>query len=37
MSKVITIKVNEEWFHILGVISRHQEGFVWVQVEEDNE
>lgn len=37
MSKVITIKVNEEWFYILGVISRHQEGFVWVQVEENNE
>ena len=30
----VTIEVDEEWFDILGVISRHQEGFVWVEVEE---
>lgn len=33
--KKITIKANDEWFHILGIISRHQEGFIWVSVEEE--
>lgn len=32
--KEITIKVDETWFHILGQISRHQDGFVWVEVKE---
>lgn len=30
----VTIEVDEEWFDILSVISRHQEGFVWIEVEE---
>ena len=30
----VTIEVDEEWFDILSVISRHQEGFVWIKVEE---
>ena len=30
----ITIKVDETWFDILGQISRHQDGFVWVEVKE---
>jgi hypothetical protein len=30
----ITIQVDEEWFQILGTISRHQEGFIWIKVEE---
>jgi hypothetical protein len=30
----VTIKIDEEWFDILSVISRHQEGFVWIEVEE---
>lgn len=34
----ITAKVNQQWFDILGQITRHQEGFVWVEVEgESNE
>jgi hypothetical protein len=35
--RTLTIKVDEEWFQILGTLSRHQEGFVWVEVEEDND
>ena len=31
----LTVEVDDEWFDILGVISRHQEGFVWVNVEEE--
>ncbi len=30
----ITIEVDEKWFDILDVISRHQDGFVWVEVED---
>jgi hypothetical protein len=30
MSKyVITAEVDEQWFEILGQITRHQDGFVW--------
>ena len=30
----ITIEVDEKWFDILDVITRYQEGFVWIDVEE---
>jgi len=30
----ITAEVDEQWFQILGQITRHQEGFVWLQVKE---
>jgi hypothetical protein len=37
MSKyVITAELDQQWFEILGQISKHQEGFVWIKVE-DNE
>ena len=29
----VTIQVDQEWFDVLGTISRHQEGFVWEDVE----
>jgi hypothetical protein len=29
----LTIRVDQEWLDILGVISRHQEGFIWQDVE----
>lgn len=29
----ITAEVDEQWFEILGQITRHQEGFVWQKVE----
>ena len=28
----ITAEVDEQWFEILGQITRHQEGFVWCAV-----
>lgn len=28
----ITAEVDEQWFEILGQITRHQEGFVWLGV-----
>jgi hypothetical protein len=30
----ITAEVDEQWFLILGQITRHQEGFVWLKVKE---
>jgi len=29
----ITVEVDQQWFEILGQISKHQEGFVWIKVE----
>jgi hypothetical protein len=34
--RTITIEVDDQWFEILGQISKHQEGFVWVEVEGEN-
>jgi hypothetical protein len=34
MSYRITAEVDDQWFDILGQITRHQEGFVWNEVEE---
>ena len=33
----ITVEVDQQWFDILGQISRHQDGFVWIKVEEPKE
>ena len=30
----ITAQVDQQWFDILGQITRHQNGFVWETVEE---
>jgi hypothetical protein len=32
--KRITLEVNEEWFKIMDILTRWQEGIVWVSVEE---
>jgi hypothetical protein len=35
----IVVEVDQQWFEILGQISKHQEGFVWINVkgvEDDN-
>jgi hypothetical protein len=32
--RTITAEVDEEWFTILGQITRHQDGFIWLGVEE---
>ena len=38
MSKrVITAEVDQQWFDILGQITRHQDGFVWIKVKEKGE
>jgi hypothetical protein len=34
MSYTITAKVDDQWFEILGQITRHQDGFIWVKVTE---
>jgi len=35
MRYTITAEVDDQWFDILGQITRHQEGgFVWISVEE---
>lgn len=31
---ILTIKVDQTWFDILGQISRNQDGFIWVKVKE---
>jgi hypothetical protein len=37
MSYKITAEVDDQWFEILGQITRHQEGFVWMGVEENKD
>jgi hypothetical protein len=34
MAYKITAEVDDQWFEILGQITRHQEGFVWIKVDE---
>jgi len=33
MTYKITIEVDQQWFDILGQISKNQPGFVWIEVE----
>jgi len=33
--RIITARVDEQWFEILGQITKHQEGFVWIGVEDE--
>ena len=33
MTYKISIEVDQQWFDILGQISKHQEGFVWIEVD----
>ena len=33
--KIITARVDGKWFEILGQITKHQEGFVWMGVEDE--
>jgi hypothetical protein len=33
----LTIEVNQDWFNILGDISRNTNGFVWVDVKQAKE
>ena len=34
MTYKITAEVDEQWLKILGQITKHQEGFVWIKVDE---
>jgi hypothetical protein len=29
----ITVEVDQQWFDILGQISKHQDGFIWIKVD----
>ena len=33
MTYEITIEVDQQWFDILGQISKHQDGFIWIEVD----
>jgi len=33
MKYTITAEVDQQWLDILGQISRHQNGFIWINVE----
>ena len=35
--KEVTIKVDERWFEILGLLSQNTEGFVWIDVKDTDE
>jgi hypothetical protein len=30
--RIITAKIDDQWFEILGQITRHQDGFIWIGV-----
>ena len=32
MKYTITAEVDQQWFDILGQITKHQDGFVWIEV-----
>ena len=34
MKYTITAEVDQQWFDILGQITRHQDGFIWIEVKE---
>lgn len=31
----VTIELDEQWFEILGQISKNQDGFIWIEVENE--
>ena len=33
MTYKVTIEVDQQWLDILGQISKHQDGFVWIGVD----
>jgi hypothetical protein len=33
----VTLEVDQQWFDIFKQISRHQDGFIWIEVENFNE
>ena len=37
MTYKITVEVDQQWFAILGQISKNQDGFIWIEVENGDE
>ena len=38
MSKfTITVEVDKQWFDILNQITRHQDGFIWIEAKESED
>jgi hypothetical protein len=37
MTYKVTIEVDQQWFDILGQISKNQDGFIWIEVDNGNE
>lgn len=38
MSKfTITAEIDKQWFDILNQITRHQDGFIWIEVKESED
>jgi hypothetical protein len=37
MGYTITAEVDQQWFDMLGQLTRHQDGFVWIKVEGEGE
>lgn len=37
MSYLISVKVDERWFRILGQLSENQDGFIWLSVKPEQE
>jgi hypothetical protein len=33
MTYKVTIEVDQQWLDILGQISKHQDGFIWIGVD----
>jgi len=36
MKYTITAEIDQQWFDILGQITKHQDGFVWIKVTPDS-
>jgi len=37
MTYKVTIEVDQQWLDILGQISKHQDGFIWIGVDNGDE
>ncbi len=36
MTYKVTIEVDQQWFDILGQISKNQDSFIWIEVDNGN-
>jgi hypothetical protein len=37
MKYTITAEVDQQWFDMLGQLTRHQDGFIWIDAERSEE